>query len=111
MSKDKDIQAADENGNPNVKTVTLDTPIKRGDQTITTITLRKPDSGELRGVRMQALMETDVDSLIRVLPRITMPSLTQGEIQKLDPADLYSMATEVTLFLLPKSVLLDIPQN
>ncbi|TXE26939.1 phage tail assembly protein [Serratia ureilytica] len=111
MSKEKEPQAAAESANPNVKSVTLDTPIKRGDMTIDTITLRKPDSGELRGVKLQALMETDVDSLIRVLPRITMPSLTQSEIQKLDPADLYSLAAEVTLFLLPKSVLSDIPQN
>ena len=31
-------------------TVTLDTPIKRGNGEITEVTLRKPSAGELRGV-------------------------------------------------------------
>lgn len=95
----------------NVKSVTLDTPLRRGEQDITILTVRKPNSGELRGVKLQALMETDVDSLIRVLPRITMPSLTAQEIQNMDPADLYSLATEVTLFLLPREVRSAIPQS
>ncbi|WP_142916662.1 phage tail assembly protein, partial [Klebsiella pneumoniae] len=35
-------------------TVKLDSPIKRGDTTITEIMLRKPQSGALRGTRLQA---------------------------------------------------------
>ena len=37
---------------PAPNTVTLETPLKRGDQTITAVTLRKPASGELRGVAL-----------------------------------------------------------
>ncbi len=43
--------------NINAKTVTLDTPIKRGKTEIKEIVLRKPQSGALRGVRLQALMK------------------------------------------------------
>ncbi|VDA89527.1 hypothetical protein BANRA_02083 [Klebsiella pneumoniae] len=44
-------------------TVKLDSPIKRGDTTITEIMLRKPQSGALRGTRLQAVMEMDVASM------------------------------------------------
>ena len=42
------------------KTVQLDTPIKRGKTEITEIVLRKPQSGALRGTRLQAIMDMDV---------------------------------------------------
>ncbi|WP_247392571.1 phage tail assembly protein, partial [Ralstonia pseudosolanacearum] len=41
-------------------TITLDTPITRGEQTISTITVRKPGAGELRGVSLMDLMRMDV---------------------------------------------------
>ncbi|WP_233638599.1 phage tail assembly protein, partial [Citrobacter cronae] len=42
------------------KTVQLDTPIMRGKTQITEIVLRKPQSGALRGTRLQAIMDMDV---------------------------------------------------
>ncbi|HCT3691070.1 TPA: phage tail assembly protein, partial [Enterobacter hormaechei] len=42
------------------KTVQLDTPIKRGKTEIAEIVLRKPQSGALRGTRLQAIMDMDV---------------------------------------------------
>ncbi|MGL4855952.1 phage tail assembly protein, partial [Plesiomonas sp.] len=48
------------------KTVTLETPIQRGNTTITQVVVRKPKSGALRGCRLQALMEMDVDNLTLV---------------------------------------------
>ena len=83
-------------------TITLDTPIKRGDQELTTITVRKPGSGELRGVSLMDLMRMDVTALHTVLPRITAPTLTAADVSKLDPADLVQLASEVTGFLLTK---------
>ncbi|WP_413466148.1 phage tail assembly protein [Plesiomonas shigelloides] len=90
------------------KTVELDTPIQRGNQTITHVVVRKPQSGALRGCRLQALMEMDVDYMTLVLPRVTMPSLTRAEVMTMDPADLISLSTEVVLFLLPNRVKSDI---
>ena len=83
-------------------TITLDTPIKRGEQDIAVITVRKPGSGELRGVSLMDLMRMDVTALHTVLPRITAPTLTTADVSKLDPADLVKLASEVTGFLLPK---------
>ena len=42
------------------KTIQLDTPIMRGKTEITEIVLRKPQSGALRGTRLQAIMDMDV---------------------------------------------------
>lgn len=86
------------------KTITLDTPIQRGEQTITVLELRKPMAGELRGCSLIELMQMDVLALRKVLPRITAPALTDHEIGLLDPADLVQLGSEVAGFLLPKSL-------
>ncbi|MDE1190156.1 MAG: phage tail assembly protein [Pantoea sp.] len=91
------------------KTVELDTPIQRGKETITQVLLRKPQSGSLRGTRLQALMDMDVNAMMVVLPRISVPALQPHEIVEMDPADLLSLSVEVVTFLLPKSALSAFP--
>ena len=83
-------------------TVTLDTPIKRGNGFITEVTLRKPSAGELRGVSLAELLQMKVDALQTVLPRITSPILHKQDMATLDPADLVNMGTVVVGFLLTK---------
>jgi hypothetical protein len=94
---------------PNEKAVELDTPILRGKTEITAVTVRKPQSGALRGTRLQALMDMDVNAMMVVLPRVTSPALTAQEINEMDPADLLSLSVEVVSFLLPKSALSAFP--
>lgn len=89
--------------NPNEETVDLDGHIVRGEQIITSVTLRKPMSGELRGVSLVDLMNLDVIALRKVLPRITSPALTDIEIGRMDPADLVQCGVAVAGFLLQKS--------
>ena len=86
------------------QTVTLDTPIIRGETTISTVEVRKPASGELRGVTLPEVINMDVSTLIKVLPRITSPALTEQEVAKMDPADLVQLGAEVSAFLLTKRV-------
>jgi len=83
--------------------ITLETPITRGDQLIEEIQLRKPQSGELRGVSLVDLLQMDVTALQTVLPRITSPLLTPHDVGQLDPADLVQMGGIVSTFLLPKA--------
>jgi len=91
---------AEQQANPN--TVTLDTPLKRGESQITHVTLRKPSSGELRGIQLSELVQMQVDSLITVLPRISDPALTDQDVRRMDPADLMQLGIKVALFLSPK---------
>jgi hypothetical protein len=93
----------EEKKGPTTVTVTLDTPIVRGAQTIDQVTLRKPDSGALRGLTLVDLSQLDVNALHKVLPRISQPTLTPADCQALDPADLLALGAEVSGFLLQKA--------
>jgi hypothetical protein len=94
--------SADDNG------VILDTPITRGKTTIDMLTLRKPQSGELRGVQLIELLNLDVATLIKILPRITSPSITAPEAAGMDPADLLACGSKISAFLLQKSAKTDV---
>lgn len=92
------------------ETITLDTPITRGEKTLSEIVVRKPDSGSLRGTSLNDLLHMDVNALIVVLPRLTSPALTAVEINRMDPADLLQLGGAVAGFLLPKSAKVEVPQ-
>lgn len=83
---------------------TLDTPLVRGEQTITKITLRKPKSGELRGTSLSDLVNLDVNAMAKVLPRISAPTLLESDVQNMDPADLVMLGGIFAGFLMPKAV-------
>jgi hypothetical protein len=88
-------------------TVELDTPIQRGKQIISTVTLRKPCAGELRGIHLAELLNLDVASLIKVIPRISSPGITAPEAAGMDPADLLAIGGKVVGFLLQKQAKTD----
>jgi len=83
--------------------VELDTPIKRGEQEIRAVQLRKPKAGELRGIALNDLAQMDVSALQRLLPRITIPPLTQAEVDNLELPDLVALGVKVGSFLLRKA--------
>ena len=85
------------------KTITLDTPIKRGETEITSIEIRKPNRGALRGVSLRALLDFETDAIIKVLPRVSEPPLLEAECVRMDPADLVQAGAKIAGFLLPKS--------
>ena len=89
------------------KRVTLDTPIKRGKEEIKEITLRKPKSGELRGLALADVLNMDVNALNTLLPRISSPMITKDEAQNLDPADLVQLGGEIAGFLVPRKLKMD----
>lgn len=84
-------------------TVTLDTPIMRGEQKIEQVVLRKPLAGELRGVALADLMRLDVGALQTVLPRITTPTLTTHDVQTMELPDLVAIGTELLGFFMKKA--------
>jgi hypothetical protein len=83
--------------------VPLETPITDGDNTITSLTVRKPAPGELRGLSLSHLLNGDADSHMKLLPRITSPINTEDEIKsgKIDVSDFSALVNEVIDFLLP----------
>lgn len=87
----------------NTETIDLDTPITRGDTTISTITIKKPDAGQLRGVKLLELIQMDIDAIIKVTPRIASPTLTEHDVANLDPVDLLAVSTAVVGFFQSKA--------
>ncbi|MBR7777381.1 phage tail assembly protein [Undibacterium rugosum] len=85
------------------KIIVLDEPLKRGDNLIEQITIRKPKAGELRGVSLVDLGNINVVALQQVLPRISTPILTSQDVANLDPADLLEIGAEVASFLVKKA--------
>ncbi|MHA0982385.1 phage tail assembly protein [Kosakonia cowanii] len=88
----------------NDNVITLENPVKRGEQIIDHVTLIKPTAGTLRGVSLASVANSDVDALIKVLPRVTSPSLTEHEVAALELPDLVALAGKVIGFLSPGSV-------
>lgn len=82
--------------------VPLDTPIKRGDQKIPTITLRKPLGGALSGVKTVDLLNLDLVAASKVVPRISSPRITAQEFLAMEAEDCVAVASEVAGFLLQK---------
>ncbi|HEX7856023.1 MAG TPA: phage tail assembly protein [Sphingobium sp.] len=83
-------------------TINLDRPIVRGEQQITSVQIRKPDSGSLRGLNLVDLGQLKVDALIKVIPRVTLPPITEPEVSTMDMADLMAIGAEIGGFLLQK---------
>jgi len=90
---------------------TLDAPVTVTGTTVIEagirITLRRPGSGELRGLHVSALLNGDVSELLALAPRISTPPIPKGA--DLDPADLTQLAGEVVDFLLPKAAKAALP--
>lgn len=84
--------------------VPLDQPLMRGETIIATVAVRKPMAGDLRGIKLTELLALDVESVQKLLPRITTPNLLPHEVVQLDPADLTELATKVAGFFVRKSV-------
>jgi hypothetical protein len=89
---------------PTLRKIDFDFPLDRpGAEPLAGVTVRKPGSGELRGLSLMALSQLDYATLEALLPRITIPQLSKFDVAKLDPADFMQLAGEVMDFLLPKA--------
>ena len=90
--------------------IPLETAIERKGETITAVHLMKPLAGDLRGLLLAELLQYKTDTVMKLLPRITVPTITDPEVSNMDTADLVTMAMEVAAFLTPKAVLESLQQ-
>ena len=79
-------------------TVKLSTPIKRSTGDVVELTLRKPATGELRGLKLMDVMQMDVNALGVLLPRIVQPSITKADVDAMDMADVLELGVAVVGF-------------
>lgn len=82
--------------------VPLDNPLKRGDQVITSITLRKPLGGATAGTKMVDVLNLDLIAASKIVPRISTPTITAQEFLAMEVEDCTAIAGEIAAFLLQK---------
>ena len=78
--------------------VTLTRPIVRGETSVDFVTLREPDAGAMRGLKLLDVMQMDVSALIRLIPRIAEPYLAEAEVALMGPADIARLGMAVVGF-------------
>ena len=66
-----------------MKPITLKNPIKNGDKSITEVTVRRPSAGEMRGFTLVDVNTLDINTLIKLIPRITTPPMTESQAELL----------------------------
>ncbi|SFR79747.1 phage tail protein [Sphingomonas jatrophae] len=90
---------------PAARSFTLDEDVTLSGKVLfeagTEIVVRKPGSGELRGMTLLSLSQLDVETLEKLAPRITTPVIVKGAAWAL--SDLMQFGGEVMDFLLPKA--------
>lgn len=89
--------------------VELEVPLPRGEKMIGKLRLRRPKSGELRGLSLGQLCQMNVDEIRKLLPRIStaltaegeeLGQLTLNDVDQVDSADIVEISDKVTDFLL-----------
>lgn len=83
---------------PVTEHVPLQEPIRRGAQVIASVDVRKPKAKDLRGLTLQAIQQGEVNTMIALIPRITVPPLLAHEVEEMDPADLLSLGGAISGF-------------
>ena len=88
---------------PGAETIALEYPVRRGDQVIDRIALRKPRARELRGLQVQSLVQGDVNAVMALIPRISQPALVAAEVEELSIEDLGAISGVVLGFFMSKA--------
>lgn len=87
---------------PKFETVNLSDPVTRGETKIATLNIRRPRTGELRGLDVQDILNTQVVAMLTLIQRVTEPPLTEAEANNLDPADFAEIAGTIRGFFMTK---------
>lgn len=82
-------------------------PLKSADGDITHVTLRRPDAGSLRGLKLTDVLQMDVTTMQKLLPRISEPALLPDQVEALCPADLLILAGGVVGFFVTEEQMQD----
>ncbi len=83
-------------------TIELDHPVIRGETEIRTVQIRKPKAGDLRGLSLSDLFDMKTDTVLTVIPRVSIPTLTTHEASQLEVSDLFKFSVRLVAVLLPE---------
>ena len=81
-------------------TVTLSSPVMRGETPVTEITLHEPNAGNLRGISLSDVLNMKTEAIVTLVPRISEPKLIESEMQKMGLRDLAMLGGGIANFFL-----------
>lgn len=84
--------------------ITLSTPIKRGDTTYQTVTLRAPVAAHLEGLSQELIKIKHTDHIQKLVSRISEPVITKKDYMQLTLDDLNTINAAIDFFSAPPSV-------
>lgn len=79
----------------------LNVPLTFGEKEIKSLTIRRPTSGDLRGVKLIDVLQMDVDAHAALLPRICDEIVDTQFVYKLDISDLSRVISKTVNFFKP----------
>lgn len=83
----------------NTKQITLEKGVKLGENTINDITITKPVVAHLKGISLTKLFNFETDELMKLIPRVTAPSIPQPALSNMDVTEFMTLVGEVVGFL------------
>ena len=85
---------------PKFVDITLAEPIKIDGKDVFKIKLRKPETGELRGLKLFNVLHMDTNAMFDLIPRLTDPYISEDQLAKdVAPEDFMEMTAKVLAFL------------
>lgn len=87
--------------------------VRENGNSIDKINIRKPKTGDLRGVKLTDLFQMDVSTLTILIPRLCTPTITAADINNMDLADILEIGTTVVSFFerVPMGTEMKNPEN
>lgn len=83
------------------KTISLSTPLVFGKQEISALELRQPTAGDLRGIKLTAIMDLDVSTILTLTARISLTPMPTATLDAMSPADLANLSAGIADFFNP----------
>lgn len=81
------------------KLVKLTSPITGSRmEPVVSVALREPSTGDMRGLKLTDVMQMDVATMTRLIPRVSEPALAPSEIEALPGSDFVALASGVIGF-------------
>ena len=81
-----------------LNSVKLSEPVTIDGNEVTEINLRKPRAGEMRGMKLTDVLQMDTMTMIKLLPRISSPPLSEAQVANMEVEDFTDLASKTVLF-------------
>lgn len=89
--------------NPNTVVVEFDEGYTIGNETIKSVTLTKPKTHALRGLKLNEVLTFDVDTIAKLATRISSPTMIEQHVYDLSVADFTKLSMAIAGFFVDTS--------